>query len=202
MTKRKDVDPEKSKRARGAKQKGSRAQREVAKLLGLWFFGDINSFHSTPISGGLRWKSDIAKTRGDIVCSTDSNFPYSIEVKNQEHGKWDLLSILLDEGPIMKKWWKQCEEDAEVVGKLPLLIFTRNQVPFMVIIKDFDGKYIKNIIHPYFKFGLYQIQPLAYLLDANHTDHSILQIGAIDSSTPEGKIINRHYINVMCRMNK
>ena len=63
----KDVDPEKSKRARGARSKGSRAQRDIAKLLGLWFFSDSHAFHSTPASGGLRWKSDVAKTRGDIV---------------------------------------------------------------------------------------------------------------------------------------
>jgi hypothetical protein len=203
MTRRKDVDPEKSKRARGAKQKGSRAQRDVAKLLGLWFFGDINGFHSSPISGGLRWASDVAKTRGDIICSADQNFPYSIEIKNQEKGQWDLLSLLFNEGPILNKWWDQCLSDAIVVNKLPWLIFTRNQIPFISMIKHFDGKYLGGSPNdPYFKFDDLYISPLAVLLDSNFTDAATLQVRAIDSSTPEGKIISRHYINVMHRINK
>ena len=188
-------DPIRSKIARGAKQKGSRAQREVAKLLGLWFFKDDNAFHSTPSSGGLRWSKYVAKTRGDIVCSVDEKFPYSIEIKNQEKGEWDLLSILLNEGPILKKWWKQCEEDAKIVGREPWLIITRNQIPFISILKHFDGNYLRNLGTPFFKFNNFYITPLAILLHHNSL-HSIEEMKILNN-----KIINRHYINVLKRVN-
>ena len=209
MSRTKDVDPEKSRRARGAKQKGSRAQRDVAKLLGLWFFADSNAFHSTPASGGLRWSKDVAKTRGDIVCSADSNFPYSIEIKNQEKGEWDLLSILLNEGPIMKKWWDQCLDDAIAVDKNPWLIMTRNQIPFISITRSnsfdgelFDGKYLKTIKDPYFKFDDMYITPLASLLSANPPVNRDHLINGYFTNPIDKKIFQRHYLNVLNRINK
>jgi hypothetical protein len=174
----------------------------VAKLLGLWFFADSHAFHSTPASGALRWKSDVAKTRGDIVCSTDPDFPYSIEIKNQEKGEWDLLSILLNEGPIINKWWYQCQEDAEAVGKYPLLLFTRNQVPFMAMIRWFDDRYLKNIDDlRSFKFGDYYITPLACLLDANPPIDKNHIINAYFPDPSDKKIFQRHYLNVIKRIN-
>jgi hypothetical protein len=204
----KDVDPEKSKRARGARSKGSRAQREVAKLLGLWFFADSAAFHSTPASGALRWKSDVAKTRGDIVCSADDNFPYSIEIKNQEKGSWDLLSMLLNEGPIIKKWWAQCEEDAIAVDKNPWLIFTRNQVPLISVLRQnsfdgecFDKKYLTHFSKQSFLFDDLSITPLACLLDANHTRNVEHLIEGYFTDPSDQKIFQRHYLNVLKRIN-
>jgi hypothetical protein len=197
------VDPILSKRARGAKSKGSRAQREVAKLLGLWFFSDSAAFHSTPASGGLRWSKDVAKTRGDIVCSADDNFPYSIEIKNQEKGSWDLLSMLLNEGPIVKKWWAQCEEDAMAVDKNPWLIFTRNQVPFISMLRHasfdgecFDKKYLTSFSRHSFLFDDISITPLACLLQSN-IHHPI---EGYYTDPADKKIIQRHYLNVIKRI--
>ena len=121
----------KSQIGKHAKRKGSSAQRNVAKVLGLWLYNDPNIFHSTPASGGLRWKSDVAGTRGDIVAPDDINFPYSIEIKNQEG--WDFHQLFQDQGKI-PKWWKQTEDDAKVVDKLPCLIFTRNNLPYFTML--------------------------------------------------------------------
>ena len=208
MARTKNVDPEKSRRARGAKQKGSRAQRDVAKLLGLWFFADSNAFHSTPASGALRWKSDVAKTRGDIICSADQNFPYSIEIKNQEKGEWDLLSILLNEGPILKKWWDQCLEDSMTVDKLPWLIMTRNQIPFISILRHnsfdsecFDKKYLTHFSKQSFLFDDLSITPLACLLSINPPVNRDHIIEGYFTDPGDKKIFHRHYLNVLKRIN-
>ena len=193
---KKPPDPTRSKIARGAKRKGNRTQREVAKLLGLWFFNDERAFHSTPASGGLHWRELSAKTRGDVICSADEDFPYSIEVKNQERGEWDLLSILLNEGPIIK-WWKQCKKDAEFVGRLPWLIFTRNNIPFMSMIKFIDGRYIGILPATSFKYDVeITICPLASLLIYNKPG------SGQDPEYIDSKIIERHIINPLKRINK
>lgn len=121
--------------ARGARRKGRNAQNDIAKVLGLWFFNDSKSMHSTPSSGGLRWSLNVAGTRGDIVVSENLDWPFSIEIKNQEKNKWDLLSLLSNAGPILE-WWDQCKRDAEEANKEPWLIFTRNNIPYISIIKS------------------------------------------------------------------
>jgi len=189
------IDPERSKSARRAKHKGSRAQREVAKLLSIFFYKDEEHFHSTPASGGLRWSKAVAQTRGDIVC-TDDKFPYSIEIKNQEKGGWDLLSLLLNEGPIYHKWWKQCAEDAEAVNKYPWLIFTRNQIPFMTIIRWFDGHYLRGVdVTRSFRMGDLYITSLAHLLFYHSRQSEIVEMRNINP-----KIIDRHLINPLKRI--
>ena len=128
--------------ARGARNKGSSAQRTVAKLLGLCFFSDEGIFHSTPISGGLRWSKNVAGTRGDIVAPPDIDWPFSIEVKNSEQGNWDLYQILFNHGPIINDWWRQAEKDADEVNANsdkyvhPWLIFKRNNIPFLMIMGE------------------------------------------------------------------
>ena len=127
-----------SRRARTARSKGNKAQREIAKILGLWFFKDLEVFHSTPCSGGLRWKSNVGGTRGDIVAPPDIDWPISIEIKNSEKSRWDFYQLLLREGPIWE-WWDQCKTDAVCVDKEPMLIIKRNQIPYFIIVhEDFE----------------------------------------------------------------
>jgi len=151
MYKNKKVDPNRSKSAKRAKRKGSKAQREVARILSLWFFNNTDSFHSTPASGGLRWNKNVAGTRGDIVPSEEirDSWNFSVEVKNQEASQFDLLSLLTGTGPIIKEWWKQAYQDAKIVGKDPLLIFTRNNQPYFImfdkeILNEEDGLIIHS----------------------------------------------------------
>lgn len=196
---KKIIDPKRSKIARGAKQKGSRAQREVAKILGLHYFNDSDIFHSTPSSGGLRWKSKVAGTRGDIVPADHIDWPYSIEIKNQEKSNWDFYSLLLNQGPILKSWWAQCLEDSQVTNKIPWLIFTRNGLPYfsMLKISSFnDSTYIKFLPDNHFLLTLNLeksliISTLGHLLMANNH----LKYQAEDHEVSLQKLMNKIVFN-------
>jgi len=189
--------------ARGARNKGNKAQREIAKLLGIWFFLDDDIFHSTPSSGGLRWKSKVGGTRGDIVTPDNIDWPFSIEIKNQEKSNWDLYSILFNQGPIINDWWTQAEKDANEVNSqstkyvLPWLIFKRNQVPFLMIMGEtaFNNELLGigrlNLPNNSFyitNMGLY-IMPLSAFLLSNKR-HNIE-----DCLIQNSPIIKRHIIN-------
>jgi len=204
MSSKKEVDPKRSRIAKSAKAKGSNAQRDIAKVLGLWYFNDKDVFHSTPSSGGLRWKSKVGGTRGDIVAADGIDWPFSIEVKNQEKSNWDLYSLLTGTGPILKDWWKQCSEDALEVGKNPWLIFTRNNIPYFSIIEQFiiGG----GVVYPYMNnfprrfFSLHYLeQPLVistlgHLLHTNHRNNSY---NSDNHDTKIQKLMNKVIFNVV-----
>lgn len=125
--------------ARGAKKKGARGERQLAKLFSDWWGCD---FHRTPSSGGLRWKSNQAKTRGDLV-SDDPDFMFSVEAKNREN--WEFSTLFQGKGPIFE-WWEQCLEDAGTVGKVPLLCITKNRQPWYVVTLYPVGKNTRNFM--------------------------------------------------------
>jgi len=109
-----------------SRTKGSRNERNVAKLLEDW---SGYEFARTPQSGGLHWKKQ--HTSGDIVCIDDRHgprFPFSIECKF--HEELDMLHLI--SGLIGKKsnkiidFWNQSQGDAKEVGKLPLVFMRRN----------------------------------------------------------------------------
>jgi len=128
---------ERSRIARGAKKKGSRAERNIAKELSEHFKVEL---HRTPASGGLRWHQMQGLTRGDLV--TDSpGFPFCIEVKNRE--SWDLRQLLEGNGSILD-WWEQATDDATAVNKVPLLLFTKNYHPFYVLFNEMQMKPFKK----------------------------------------------------------
>ena len=109
-----------------SRTKGSRNERNVAKLLEAW---SGYEFARTPQSGGLHWKKQ--HTSGDIVCIDERHgprFPYSIECKF--HEDLDLLHLI--SGLIGKKsnkiidFWEQSEQDAKQVNKIPIVFMRRN----------------------------------------------------------------------------
>lgn len=110
------------KKRKNGRTKGNSFERLVAKLLSNWW---DEEFHRTPSSGGLHWKRDNRVT-GDVVTPENSNFPFSIECKKVEG--WNFEQLLKDTGEI-KSWWCQCFKDSEEVGKIPLLIFSKNRSP-------------------------------------------------------------------------
>jgi hypothetical protein len=68
---------------------------------------------------------------GDLLHRTTVKSPFSIECKNIEG--W-----VLDGAYSAKKWepwgwWEQCRDQAQTVGLVPLLIFTRNRYPVYVL---------------------------------------------------------------------
>ena len=109
-----------------SKKKGSKNEREVAKLFHKWTGYE---FARTPQSGGLHWKKQ--NTVGDIVCIDDRHgrkFPFSIECKFHQNIEF---SHLID-GTIGKNinkiipFWEQCLGDAIKVNKTPILFMRKN----------------------------------------------------------------------------
>jgi len=196
MQEKKIIDPKRSRSAKRAKRKGSGTERTVANLLGVWFYNDADMFNRVPSSGGLRWSKKVMQTRGDIIPS-DDDWPYSLEIKNQEGNEWDLYPILFGQGPILKKWWAQCEEDASVTEKCPWLIFKRNNVPFLSLLPQaaFTTRFLKRLPLVYFNIkpsGLI-LSSLADVLDANR------KFSMEELMIANETLIQRNIINVLKR---
>lgn len=131
MPTRKTSVEDKPKKTNG-KAKGNVFERKIAKIMTEW---TGIKFERVPASGGLHWKSD-NRVYGDIVCN-DPEFPFVIECKNRQ--AWNMDS-LINGSKEVEKWWKQVTADAEATGKLPMVIFTRNQQPnyIMMRLEDYD----------------------------------------------------------------
>lgn len=127
--------------------KGNRGEREVAKLLTEWWlpFESIASdgkpieFVKTPKSGG--WSHSQSFSASGDVMTNSHQFPFSIEVKRVEAWNWDWLA----RGMPSPVWgfWRQCQGDAEKVGKEPMLWFRKNRRPWHVMIRS---EYAKRIV--------------------------------------------------------
>ena len=116
--------------ARKARQKGAQAERYLAKL-----FTEVTGFRfrRTPKSGG--WDPNFS---GDIICVAESvRFPWSVESKNQE--QWDFSQLFEGTGPL-QSWWDQTVRGAEKSQRVPLLIITRKNLPFFVVLRAEDVK--------------------------------------------------------------
>lgn len=109
------------------KQKGNNNERETAKYLSVWLGVE---FVRTPSSGGRRLANN-SMFVGDVVCGDENyKFPCVVETKHYE-------SIVLKpnkEGQLGSKnkvfaWWKQAFEDANRVGKMPILFCRENGMP-------------------------------------------------------------------------
>lgn len=113
-----------------SKNKGSGYERKIAKMLkSIWPDGD---FERTPMSGGSQLRIGW-KLTGDIVTNSPT-FDFCVECKKVEG--WKLEKLFEDDiNPIIYKWWSQTIEEAEVVKKKPMLIFSRNFVTDFVAIK-------------------------------------------------------------------
>lgn len=114
-------------------------ERVVAKSLGAWFGC---TFRRTPGSGawGKQGQSRFSKAsdatrdfHGDIVAPPDARFPFSVECKT--YACVELYQCLYGKSPVYD-WWKQCEDDAKSVGKLPLLVFKENRKQTLVAIDE------------------------------------------------------------------
>lgn len=134
-----------------SKEKGSTNEREICKVLSLWWSrGASNSvFVRTGGSGsmGTMRKNNVDQLYGDIMAIDEIGRPFtklfSIELKkgydlrnkytlengkvHQEIIRYDLLDML-DSGQetaTILKFWEQCCHDAEQSNRKPLLIFQR-----------------------------------------------------------------------------
>jgi len=127
-------------RGRGAKVKGSNFERKIAKLLSNWYFGIPDRLKRTPLSGGFskNYKGDLfedvsVKISDDPVKNSTRHFPFNVECKHQEV-PLDIPALLSDKSVFWQFWNQTTTEFANTPdsGKIPLLVFTKNNVRPMV----------------------------------------------------------------------
>lgn len=116
-----------------SRAKGAAFEREIATQLSKWCGFTCRR---TPASGG--W----AKT-GDITPRDPSNmlaFPFCLELKKRE--SWNFSSFFSGKGldGVVKSWWEQCQRDAALAGKMPVLVFTRNHDHIYCLVRAKDFK--------------------------------------------------------------
>lgn len=132
-----------------SKRKGSKNEREVAKILQDWTGYE---FARTPQSGGLHWKKK--HTSGDIVCIDDKHgtrFSFSVECKFHE----DFSILPLITGAIGKKslkildFWDQSNNDAISVEKVPIVFMRKNgmkkDLHFVILSQYFFNIWLKEL---------------------------------------------------------
>jgi Holliday junction resolvase len=129
-----------------SRRKGAKNERMIAALLEKW---TGKKFAKTPASGGLQWKSSMAK--GDVVCTTEGHlFPFCIEAKF--HKKIDFSHLLIPgiENVDILTFWSQCKRDAESCNKIPILLMRYNGLAsnfhFLVIETDFWNELPKHYL--------------------------------------------------------
>ena len=111
------------KRKINSKQKGSRAELELAKIL-TERFG--TAFARVGVASGARVKNTklpdnaVGVMTGDLI--VPSGFKFSIESKSVNIG-----IDFLDQSAQFDKWLFQAKDDAESIGKIPLLCWKRNR---------------------------------------------------------------------------
>lgn len=129
------------KRGINGRDKGQRGERAVGTLLSTWWGSD---FARTPMSGGFRnaefreeWNAE-----GDLV-TPDETFPFSVEVK--WHEDWTLDQLITAPKSEIWSWWEQTDRQTPA-GKIPLLVFKRNHMPWYYMIPATEAW---NIPEPY-----------------------------------------------------
>ncbi len=125
-----------------SRSKGKRGERDIAKMLEAWWG---SKFTSTPMSGGFATKGfrDDWNASGDVV-TPDLTFPFCVEVKWREG--WDLLQVLKSTEtsiPIWEWWDQTLRETPE--GKIPFLVFKRNNQPWFFLTHADQAKNVKGM---------------------------------------------------------
>ena len=103
-------------KGKGARDKGSRAERKVRDILKTIYPPELRkNINRIPMSGAGYIKGDVS----------DSNDPDSCyEIKNQEQLH-------------LPEWWRQAKDQAGTV-RTPVLVVTQNHRPFYFILRESD----------------------------------------------------------------
>ncbi len=126
------IVPSKKKVDSGAK--GSTYERRIAKLFSQWA-GEL--IRRTPMSGG--WAGSKAfDVAGDLV---SNNPAFTLHIEAKKHERWrleDLLTGARKEGSTsLIAWWEQATRECPE-SKSPLLVFSRNLLPDLVMLYEED----------------------------------------------------------------
>jgi Holliday junction resolvase len=115
-----------------SRNKGARAERDVCRLFQRALGG---KWSRVPLSGGWANRAEF-HTCGDVI-TTLPDFPFTIEVKCVEGWHLEQLLVSPETCPIAT-WWRQACRQAEEAGRKPLLVFTRNFQPLLVMLRSTD----------------------------------------------------------------
>jgi hypothetical protein len=124
------------KKPKNGRRKGAAYELKIAKKLADWC-GEV--LRRTPMSGG--WSKDAAfGVGGDLVCDNPC-FSYHVEMKKREG--WRLEDLLTGanntHSSSILEWWRQTLRESAHTGKIPLLIFSRNLLPDLVMLRYVSG---------------------------------------------------------------
>ncbi len=133
-----DLSVEKKKKVNG-KKKGNRLELQLSKILTKRF----GQSFSRSVGSGNRW-SQVSNMPahaketlvGDLCCPV--GFKFVVECKGGYEDKIDLNSILEGGCSQLDKFIDQSEHDAELSGKLPIIIWKRNNKPWLSMIRAID----------------------------------------------------------------
>jgi len=126
---------------KAARQKGARWEKEVARLLGEWYYKDPTSLYRTAGSGTLHGRADQVGDIG-VARSGLGPFVFSVECKHVE--KWDIGDVLTrGESSLLISFWKQCRRSAGG-GKIPLLLLKQNHKPVLAGLQRQDHMQVVN----------------------------------------------------------
>lgn len=148
---------ERSAAARKSKTKGSSYERRIAKRFSAWSGERLSR---TPQSGGWHGAGDYG-VAGDLVCARKS-FPFHIECKKREG--WHLEDLIIGVRSSVTSngvlaWWAQTLRTCPP-NKLPTLIFARNHMPDLIMMRRVNfqklcGKnYFTAEFIPHYTFAL------------------------------------------------
>lgn len=154
-----------------SKNKGSKAEREVAELVQAWWrlLEPEAEFARTPMSGAWRGASDQARSDLQLVGDLMTNarrWPFVVEVKRREGWCPDRF-VSGKKSPAMA-WWEGCCEDARTAGKEPILFARRSRMPWLVVIRrecaaragiDFGHQLPDRVAFAFDAFALQGIHP-------------------------------------------
>lgn len=140
--------------------KGKRGEIDACRTLSAWWEKDpaklavpanLLPFRRTPNSGADVDREGLA---GDLIVPPDCNL--CVEVKNREG--WDFDGLFRPKW-VVWDWWRQTITDARKVGRIPLLLFTRNLRPWYYftyheLVKTDCESWVSYDAHPPLQLGL------------------------------------------------
>ena len=118
--------------------KGNRFENDVCRELSRWLVDEPTEGWPTVYDLPFRRRTTTVmpleghwRGAGDIVARPDVYCPFAIEAKKVEGWSFDGLFNL--KWPILG-WWTQCVQQAEKVGLIPLLLFSKNRAKIYAVL--------------------------------------------------------------------
>lgn len=138
--------PDRSAIGRRSKRKGSSYERHIVNTANPFLEPLGWKLQRTPRSGGwvaMSKDKEFSRLRSDITAPAD--FPLFLECKKRESWAMEQLFRVGLERWEPYLWFVEAREKAREAGKVPILIFARNQVPDLVFMDGGDFEALVKI---------------------------------------------------------